>query len=353
MSPDMNTLRKEEMSPVKVPANLPDLVRATFNKAKANGDVNFYPTQVAVLTPASTPFQLRFSPSLANKPKAPPSSSSPSSGHEKKKPFNPFENPPPQLTVSPIGPSHTLVLNKFAIVPEHAILITRTFKPQTHLLEADDLAATHACIRAYHDCPTEGKEREELFAFFNCGDHSGASQPHRHLQLLPVTRMRDGLAYEREEHAAWSVLANRLTDPVTDNTRLPFATFAEKLSLDMQAEELHAVYRRLYRRACNAAKVGAVGMADEELFQGEAKISYNLAMTKDAMVVCPRTAEGSSVLDREGRDVGKLSLNGTLLAGTALVKSEDEWNVLRNDPEQLWKILGSIGIPSEDASTES
>lgn len=41
------------MSPVKVPANLPDLVRATFNKAKANGDVNFYPTQVALLNPNS------------------------------------------------------------------------------------------------------------------------------------------------------------------------------------------------------------------------------------------------------------------------------------------------------------
>lgn len=42
------------MSPVKVPANLPDLVRSTFNKAKANGDVNFYPTQVAILTPTAS-----------------------------------------------------------------------------------------------------------------------------------------------------------------------------------------------------------------------------------------------------------------------------------------------------------
>lgn len=49
------------MSPVKVPSNLPDLVRATFNKAKANGDVNFYPTQVAVLTTASTPVSLPLS----------------------------------------------------------------------------------------------------------------------------------------------------------------------------------------------------------------------------------------------------------------------------------------------------
>lgn len=42
------------MSPVKVPANLPTLVKSTFDKAKANGDVNFYPTQVAILKPVAS-----------------------------------------------------------------------------------------------------------------------------------------------------------------------------------------------------------------------------------------------------------------------------------------------------------
>lgn len=47
------------MSAVKVPANLPELVRAKFNTAKANGDVNFYPTQVAVLQLGSVPVRSR------------------------------------------------------------------------------------------------------------------------------------------------------------------------------------------------------------------------------------------------------------------------------------------------------
>lgn len=63
----------EAMSPVKVPANLPDLVRASFHRAKANGDVNFYPTQVAVLSPASTPAST--SPSLQVSALRPASSS--------------------------------------------------------------------------------------------------------------------------------------------------------------------------------------------------------------------------------------------------------------------------------------
>lgn len=159
------------------------------------------------------------------------------------------------------------------------------------------------------------------------------------------------------------MLANRLVDgPRTKfgaRVQVPFATFSEDLqgleklaSSEAQAEELHAIYRRLYRLACDAARVGGEKMVvvDEEddegyLFQGEAKISYNLAMTKDAMVICPRTAEGSAVLDREGREVGKLSLNGTVLAGTALVKSEAEWNALKGDPGQLWEGLGKIGVP--------
>lgn len=313
---------------------------------------------------AHTPlqFQLRFSPSLANKPKAAPSASS----EPRSKPFNPFENPPSALTITPLGPSHLLVLNKFAIVPEHFILITRAFKPQTHLLDAEDLAAVYACIRAYHEHGTEGAGRlggeEELFAFFNSGPHSGASQPHRHVQLLPVARMRDGLdAAGAGEAGRWSVLADRLVaggedaDEGRAAARLPFAAFAERLRPEMSASDLRAAYLRLYRRACGAAGDGQPGERrgeeeEEENDQdggAEARISYNLAVTRGAMVLCPRAAEGDAVRDGEGREVGRLALNGTVLAGTALVKSREEWDALRRDGAQLWEILGRIGVPPE------
>lgn len=54
-------------------------------------------------------------------------------------------------------------------------------------MEQDDLEATYACLKAWG----EDSKQKRLFAFFNSGDHSGASQPHRHLQFLPVERMRD------------------------------------------------------------------------------------------------------------------------------------------------------------------
>ena len=40
---------------IKAPANLPELVRTAFNKARASGDVNFYPTQVTLVDVNSIP----------------------------------------------------------------------------------------------------------------------------------------------------------------------------------------------------------------------------------------------------------------------------------------------------------
>ncbi|KAK4185366.1 HIT-like domain-containing protein [Podospora australis] len=337
----------EEMPPKKIPVHLPELVKTAFNRACASGDVNFYPTQVALLTVNSLPFQLRFSPSLANKPRnplpPPPISAPPAApaAPAQKKFFNPFESPLKSMLVA-TTPTHTVVLNKFAIVPEHFILATTEFKPQTHLLEAEDLEAAWGCIEAYHAKEKEGEEGE-LYVFFNSGPHSGASQPHRHLQLLPVSRMRDGLEAERIE---WNVLANSLAEEET-RRRLPFQTFTRRIPPPApfsRGAQLRGIYLELYREACCAGGVEA-----KEQTEGEAKISYNLALTKRAMVLVPRVAEGGPVFEGAGEEgkktVGKVALNGTVLAGTALVKTQEEWDALRKDPGQLGRVLGGIGVP--------
>ncbi|KAH7329417.1 alpha-galactosidase [Stachybotrys elegans] len=320
------------MNRVKPPANLPALVKQTFAKARADNELHYFPTQVTTLTADSIPFQLRFSPALANKPKGP--SSDPA---KPSKPFDPFANPPAGLLVTDLAPSHFLVLNKFAVVPEHFILATKEYKLQTHVLEEDDLEATLACIKAYEDARGDPEDNDGLYAFFNCGEHSGASQPHRHIQLLPVARMRDGLGPE----SSWSVLAERL-----DAQKAPFATFAETISLEISSADLYAAYLRVYRRACRAmsAHMGAAE-TDEAPAKGESRISYNMAMTRSTIVVCPRVTEGANIVSTEGVALGSLALNGTLLAGTALVKNELEWEALKRDPEGLLRVLKAIGIP--------
>lgn len=246
------------------------------------------------------------------------------------------------------------MLNKFAVVPEHFILATRDFKPQTHVLEADDLAATLACIRAFEQAAeADGAAASSspgsnggLFAFFNCGEHSGASQPHRHIQLLPVAKMRDGLAQD----SSWQVLASRLsTSPA------PFTAFSEPINYQMSAGELHEVYIRLYKKAVGsvASHDGAVDPQDTPEI-GHTIISYNLAVTRDSLTVCPRLAEGGTLVDREtGQAVGMLSLNGTMLAGTALVKTQAEWDALRHEPHSLVNVLRGVGVPQPAFNEDS
>ncbi|RDA94784.1 hypothetical protein CP533_4224 [Ophiocordyceps camponoti-saundersi (nom. inval.)] len=290
---------------IKVPTNLPGLVKTAFAKAKADGALTFYPTKAAVVS-----FQIRFSPALANKPKPKPAST-PSQA------VDPFANPPPSLYVAAVGEEHYLVLNKFAIVAEHLILATTGFEPQSGLLSVRDLDALLACLRAYG--------QRDLFAFFNCGVHSGASQPHRHVQLLPVEGMRQGVLAADEE-AGWEPLIERQS--LLDEA--PFVSFAEDIDAETSsAANVRDAYLRLYRKACRALGVDADGQVD-----GEARVSYNLAMTAGRLVVCPRRAEGD----------GEVSLNGTLLAGTALVKSEDVWEALVREPGRLKGVLERVGV---------
>ncbi|KAI1354630.1 HIT-like domain-containing protein [Xylaria sp. FL0043] len=313
------------MPPVAAPSNLPTLVKDAFAKAHANGDLIYYPTQVAVLTVASLAFQLRYSPALAQKPK-PPKPVEPNA-----RPFNPFENPSPALLVAQLPPSHRLVLNKFAVVPEHSILATREFKPQTYLLDTGDVDAAYACVRAYRNAG------RELFVFFNSGEHSGASQPHRHLQLLPVDRMKLGLE-DVENGSEWAILAEKVRGK---ENALPFAVFTSSVNEEMSAEDRHRSYLSLYKRAVRAAVANV-----EAVEEGEAQISYNFAMTSTCMALCPRTAESVSIKDANGNEIGNVALNGTVLAGTALVKNEGEWDALRSTASMLPGVLGGIGVPS-------
>ncbi|PTB66256.1 alpha-galactosidase [Trichoderma citrinoviride] len=338
-------------------------------RALAANELHYFPTQVTILHINSIPFQLRFSPALANKPQGPP----PDPAHPRK-PFDPFANPPAALFVADLGPHHYLVLNKFAVVPEHFILATKEFKWQTHLLEESDLQATLACIDAYEQArktaanndgddssslQQKGKPQPEdgLFAFFNAGDHSGASQPHRHIQLLPIARMKDGL--EERNGSSWDVLAQQAH--LLEQT--PFVTFSEPIGTETSPADLHAAYLRLYRKACQAVSqhnthAGSTTEAptddDEGITStGEARISYNMAMTRDRLVICPRLSDGCEVQDGEtsGR-IGFLALNGTVLAGTALVKSEAEWEALKKSPGQLLAVLKSIGVPRDEVKDE-
>lgn len=114
-----------------------------------------------------------------------------------KKP-DPFDNPPPAMTVANLPPDHLLVLNKYPVIPRHFLLVTREFKQQSEDLDKADLAAMYGCLEAWgasevgngdeqngmtrkDEDTSESKESmkrmkkygRQLYAFYNCGEHSG------------------------------------------------------------------------------------------------------------------------------------------------------------------------------------
>ena len=89
----------------------------------------------------------------------------------KPNPFLPWER---DLEVERLGGTHLLLLNKYPVQEGHLLLITQQWKPQAGWLEPLDW---QALAQVDQDSPG--------LWFFNSCAAAGASQPHRHLQLLP------------------------------------------------------------------------------------------------------------------------------------------------------------------------
>ena len=85
-------------------------------------------------------------------------------------PFTPWDR---RLEVQAVNDNFTLILNKYPVQLGHLLLITNYWKPQNGWLNIDDFEAISKV-----DDDTTG------LWFFNSCKEAGASQPHRHFQLL-------------------------------------------------------------------------------------------------------------------------------------------------------------------------
>ena len=85
-------------------------------------------------------------------------------------PFNPWDKP---LEIEKIGKTHQLILNKYPVQIGHILLITNKWMPQNGWLDIND----------WYAIKTVNNDTSGLW-FFNSGPLAGASQPHRHIQLL-------------------------------------------------------------------------------------------------------------------------------------------------------------------------
>ncbi len=155
------------------PNELLDAARRASERARASGALVPLNTDVRELDDGGVPFVVRVSPNVAHKQAA--------AEAEADADADPFAPPyDHDLFVGHISATHAVLLNKFNVLDDHLLLVTREGAEQTERLTTSDY---DALLRAL--AGVDG------LAFYNGGAEAGASQPHKHLQIVPLPLARE------------------------------------------------------------------------------------------------------------------------------------------------------------------
>lgn len=271
------------------PGSLAALVDERTRAAIACGALHRIDTEQCFVDDGGVRFLVRVVSSL--RPKATAGSAR---GDAARPAVNPFLPPEPELTVGVISRSHLAVLNKFNVLERHLLIVTRHFEDQQSLLGVADFQALYACLAEY---PALG--------FYNGGRIAGASQNHKHLQLVPLPF--DGAA-------SGLPMAPLLGGEGPRCSRLPFAHAFGRLPpvvAGQPVQAAHALYRAL---------LADLGITGEPSAEGERQSApYNLLVAADWMLVVPRVAECWQAI----------SINALAFAGSLFVRDRQQLERIR------------------------
>ncbi len=225
-------------------------------------------------------------------------------------PFLPYDE---DLFVADLSPSHLCLLNKFNVVDQHLLIVTRAFEDQETLLTLRDFEALWSCM-------AEG----QWLAFYNSGEIAGASQPHKHLQLVPLPLADRGAPVPIEP------LLPQLGEGTLGTTpALPFAHALVVADLaDRRPLQAAEVTLRHYH-----AMLRALSLLDTAPpAEGLVVAPYNLLVTAQWMLLVPRAEECFDTI----------SVNALGFAGAMLARNERELALLEEHGPMT--ILEHVGV---------
>lgn len=287
-----------------IPSTLWERVVQQTAHALACGALQSLPTDHAFVSEAEINFLVRILTNLDRKEQA--------TQHQKQaekqgKPFNPFLPYEHDLFVTDLSPSHVCLLNKFNVVDHHLLIITRAFEEQESWITLADFEALWTCLA-----------QVDGLGFYNGGRLAGASQPHKHLQLVPFPLSPDGSTVPIEAAIATALWENDIgTIP-----SLPFVHSLMRLDLkeqsdpDSQAAILLTSYQRLLQ---------VVGVSQQTN-------PYNLLLTRRWMMVIPRSQD----------QFESIAVNALGFAGALLVRNSEQLEVVK--AHGPLKILQEVGL---------
>ncbi|MFL9902120.1 phosphorylase [Paraburkholderia fungorum] len=212
-------------------------------------------------------------------------------------PFLPYE---PDLFVADISNTHLALLNKFNVIDNHLLIVTRDFEPQEALLNLADFESLIICMAEF-----------DGIGFYNAGVAAGASQAHKHLQIVPLP-----LGDSESPVPIEPILASTLIEGQAQRVPgLPFRHAFARLEPGA-AISVDAAQSAL---SCYRALLEAVGIRPVEV-SGELRQSapYNLLVTRRWMLLVPRSEER----------VEGVSINALGFAGSLFVRDAAQMKVI-------------------------
>ena len=239
-------------------------------------------------------FLVRILANLTRKEKADLDQQAQSRAGKSVNPFLPYDS---DLFVANLSATHLCLLNKYNVVDHHILIVTRAFEDQDTWLTLADFEALAICMAEI-----------DGLAFFNGGRMAGASQRHKHMQLVPPPLCPDRSPLPLATVIAALQIASDAAVPVR-SPALPFCHAILPLTPPSSAtgNGLLEAYRTLLTH---------LGV---DWSQPPLAFPYNLLVTRDWMIAVARQQDHYQ----------SIPVNSLGFAGSLLVKNLEQFELLK------------------------
>ncbi|CAI2367316.1 unnamed protein product [Moneuplotes crassus] len=211
---------------------------------------------------------------------------------------------------------HMLLLNKYAILPKMLLIVAKGshFETQNVPLDFYDMEGVTLAMRIV----------KNPVIFFNCGQSAGASQPHKHIQVIPIESFDEAHGC----HLHKRVIEFRENAKVSEGKhKLPEFNFKHELrfldeDLTNQLSDLNANQRDVTKNLLRIYKdiLKSLGIHPEKPQYG-----FNFIVTKTYMLVIARSTFAHTNM-REDKDLPPYRPNSMAFLGQFYSRTDEQSN---------------------------
>ncbi|KAL4510787.1 hypothetical protein ABPG72_004941 [Tetrahymena utriculariae] len=233
----------------------------------------------------------------------------------------PFED---GLFVQELSKTHTLLFNKYAVVKNHMLVVTTQFEYQNSLINQNDFSAAHKVLLTLKG-----------FWFFNSGPDAGASQQHKHMQVMP---------YEaRVDTPILNILHKRAKKQSSDCQYFLYEPFQFKHIIkvlrQMYEEETAEDYGEYLYKECYIDCMNKLNNLEQVGESQKIKQAYNMIVMDNFMLIVIRKQEKTE-------SSPYIAINGMGFTGSFLLKSFQE--IQKNDHINPFDLLKEVCVEIDE-----